>query len=245
MTMSDFQSELMRSWHDVASVGVPYVQHQNDSLRSEFANLIGDREIEPEIAWASEALDQKPEAVNLWIGDQRAVTSFHKVGRGKVWVTRRGLLYICIYYIRVWNAHDHPQDHYENFYAVIAGCKEFLLLPPADCHRMYLREYPVGRYRSRTIDDETSRFEIQVTQNKDEDEETVVWSAVDPLSEDCASTCPRFFQGPEPIRASVEAGDILYLYVWLARLLASYIHPVDLIVIDHCFPIYISLSLSL
>lgn len=86
MTMGDFRSELLRSWHDVASVGVPYVQHQNDSLRSEFANLIEDRDIEPEIPWASEALNQKPEAVNLWIGDRRAVTSFHKVGRLAGWL---------------------------------------------------------------------------------------------------------------------------------------------------------------
>ena len=58
-------------------VGVPYVQHQNSSLTVEFPQLVED--VEEHIPWATEALGHRPEAVNLWIGDQRAATSFHKV----------------------------------------------------------------------------------------------------------------------------------------------------------------------
>lgn len=38
------------------------------------------------------------------------------------------------------------KDHYENLYAVVSGCKHFLLLPPTDVHRMYIREYPAAQY---------------------------------------------------------------------------------------------------
>lgn len=38
------------------------------------------------------------------------------------------------------------KDHYENLYAVITGEKHFLLLPPTDVHRMYIREYPAAQY---------------------------------------------------------------------------------------------------
>ena len=55
---------------------VAYLQQQNDCFSSEFAALAGDADAE--IAWASEALGCKPEAVNLWIGSPESVTSFHK-----------------------------------------------------------------------------------------------------------------------------------------------------------------------
>lgn len=38
------------------------------------------------------------------------------------------------------------KDHYENLYVVVSGQKHFLLLPPTDVHRMYIRQYPAARY---------------------------------------------------------------------------------------------------
>ena len=55
---------------------VPYIQHQNGSFTSEYAALAHDAQ--PHLPWASEALGGMPEAVNMWIGDERSVTSFHK-----------------------------------------------------------------------------------------------------------------------------------------------------------------------
>ena len=55
---------------------VVYAQAQNDSLRQEFAQLMPD--IDPELAWAAEIFGQPPDAVNLWIGDSRSVTTFHR-----------------------------------------------------------------------------------------------------------------------------------------------------------------------
>ena len=38
------------------------------------------------------------------------------------------------------------KDHYENLYAVVTGHKHFVLLPPTDVHRMYIRDYPAAQY---------------------------------------------------------------------------------------------------
>ena len=53
--------------------GVFYIQKQNSNLTEEFGELIED--VEGEIPWASEAFGKKPDAVNFWMGDERAVTS--------------------------------------------------------------------------------------------------------------------------------------------------------------------------
>uniref|UniRef100_A0A7I4D4Y9 JmjC domain-containing protein n=1 Tax=Physcomitrium patens TaxID=3218 RepID=A0A7I4D4Y9_PHYPA len=55
---------------------VAYLQQQNNCFPLEFSALSED--VDSDIAWASEALGCKPEAVNLWIGTQESVTSFHK-----------------------------------------------------------------------------------------------------------------------------------------------------------------------
>ena len=53
--------------------GVFYIQKQNSNLTEEFRKIIAD--VEREIPWASEAFGKKPDAVNFWMGDERAVTS--------------------------------------------------------------------------------------------------------------------------------------------------------------------------
>lgn len=49
---------------------------QNDSLRDEFPALYAD--VPPFLALAKEAFGNEPDAVNIWIGDERAVSSMHK-----------------------------------------------------------------------------------------------------------------------------------------------------------------------
>ncbi|CAM9666830.1 unnamed protein product [Ectocarpus fasciculatus] len=56
--------------------GVPYLSHQNDSLRQEFPGLMED--VEPFLALAREAFGNEPDAVNLWIGDDRSLSAVHK-----------------------------------------------------------------------------------------------------------------------------------------------------------------------
>lgn len=56
--------------------GVPYLSHQNDSLRDQFPGLFD--EVPPGMELAVEAFGNEPEAVNIWIGDDRAVSTMHK-----------------------------------------------------------------------------------------------------------------------------------------------------------------------
>ena len=50
-----------------------YIQKQNSNFIHNFCKLWPDAEIE--ISWASEAFGKHPDAVNFWMGDERAVTS--------------------------------------------------------------------------------------------------------------------------------------------------------------------------
>ena len=55
---------------------IPYVSRQNDSLTEEFPELAGD--CDEHLPWATEAFGAPPDAVNLWCGDERAETTFHR-----------------------------------------------------------------------------------------------------------------------------------------------------------------------
>eukprot|EP00257_Ricinus_communis_P028178 XP_025015592.1 jmjC domain-containing protein 7 isoform X3 [Ricinus communis] len=61
------------------------------------------------------------------------------------------------------------KDHYENLYAVVSGEKHFLLLPPTDVHRLYIRDYPAAQYSYSQeigefrlgVEEPVSRFNVQ------------------------------------------------------------------------------------
>ncbi|RFU34941.1 hypothetical protein B7463_g1424, partial [Scytalidium lignicola] len=55
---------------------VRYAQTQNDNLRGEYDTLFS--YVDKDIPWARIALQQVPEAINLWIGNSRSVTALHK-----------------------------------------------------------------------------------------------------------------------------------------------------------------------
>ncbi|KAJ6822135.1 phospholipase A2, group IVB [Iris pallida] len=165
---------------------VAYAQQQNDCFRSEYGALAGD--VDSHIPWATEAFGGcLPEAVNLWIGNARSHTSFHR-------------------------------DHYENLYAVITGEKHFLLLPPTDVHRLYIRRYPAAQYYYNYNSSSSSSSEGEVLELRlDEPRREVPWCSVDPcppsqeeLQRQMVSF-PLYFDGPQPFRCTVRAGEILYL----------------------------------
>jgi jumonji domain-containing protein 7 len=66
---------------------IPYLSQQNDNLRKEFPELLKD--IDVSIPFAAEVLGE-PEAVNLWIGDERSVSSLHKDHFENLYVVIRG-----------------------------------------------------------------------------------------------------------------------------------------------------------
>lgn len=55
---------------------VSYIQQQNSNLTTYYPELLSD--VDVEIDWASKAFNKQPDAVNIWMGDDRAITSIHK-----------------------------------------------------------------------------------------------------------------------------------------------------------------------
>ena len=79
MRFADVWGQLASSDRDSIGkhTGVPYCSIQNDSLREEFQPLASDISASG-IPLANEALATALEAVNIWIGDGRSVSSVHK-----------------------------------------------------------------------------------------------------------------------------------------------------------------------
>lgn len=61
---------------------------ENDNLRQEYANLFDD--VPTDIAFARIALEKEADAINLWIGNERSVTSLHKDNYENIYVQVRG-----------------------------------------------------------------------------------------------------------------------------------------------------------
>ncbi|OVA13095.1 JmjC domain [Macleaya cordata] len=101
------------------------------------------------------------------------------------------------------------KDHYENLYAVISGEKHFLLLPPTDVHRLYIRHYPAAQY---SFSQDTGEFTLRL----EEPLRYVPWCSVNPYPPSATkdqeiSKFPLYFNGPRPFECTVKAGEILYL----------------------------------
>ncbi|XP_050906266.1 lysine-specific demethylase JMJ32 isoform X3 [Lathyrus oleraceus] len=116
--------------------------------------------------------------------------------------------------VNLWIGNRHSntsfhKDHYENLYAVVTGEKRFLLFPPTDVHRFYIRHYPAATYKHSL---ETGEFDLEL----EKPTRYVPWCSVDPFPspenlEDEISKFPLYFNGPPPFECTVKAGEILYL----------------------------------
>ncbi|XP_021835271.2 lysine-specific demethylase JMJ32 [Spinacia oleracea] len=101
------------------------------------------------------------------------------------------------------------KDHYENLYAVVSGEKHFLLLPPTDVHRLYIRPYPAANY---SYSQDTGEFNLEL----EDPVRHVPWCSVNPYpsegrEEKERSEFPLYFNGPKPFECTVKAGEMLYL----------------------------------
>ncbi|GIL42659.1 hypothetical protein Vafri_605 [Volvox africanus] len=95
MTLKEFFSLMRKSRGTDQSAStvrapreVPYMQHQNSNLSEELGLLLDD--IGPGLPWAEEVFGGPPEAINIWIGDERSATSFHKDHYDNLYAVIRG-----------------------------------------------------------------------------------------------------------------------------------------------------------
>lgn len=91
------------------------------------------------LSFSANAFNKNPDAVNFWMGDERAVTSSKTNIRCKHNLV--DLIDICSIYI----VHKDP---YENMYCVISGYKDFVLIPPVDLHNVPRQSYPTAVYKT-------------------------------------------------------------------------------------------------
>eukprot|EP00668_Euglena_longa_P031395 GGOE01040589.1.p1 GENE.GGOE01040589.1~~GGOE01040589.1.p1 ORF type:complete len:341 (-),score=73.42 GGOE01040589.1:53-991(-) len=82
--------------------GVFYVSHQNNSFATEFASLHGD--ISQTVQqWGEEVFGVQADAVNLWLGDDHAVSSMHKDHYENLYVVVRGEKHFTL--LPPWDSH--------------------------------------------------------------------------------------------------------------------------------------------
>ncbi|TBU39023.1 Clavaminate synthase-like protein [Dichomitus squalens] len=105
MTVSSFLDTLSSDTEgheiDNQSWEVHYLQSQNGNLfSSRYFDMSGEEDpsefealreyIPSDVSWCSDALDRTPDAVNLWIGDERSVTSIHSDPYENIYTVIRG-----------------------------------------------------------------------------------------------------------------------------------------------------------
>lgn len=161
---------------------VYYIQKQNSNFSIDFPELKNDIDCSV-LEFAEKCFNKPPDAINFWMGDERAITSMHK-------------------------------DPYENVYCVVAGYKDFILLPPHSLPWVPKQLYPTGVYKRNLV---TQQYHIEPIVYSDEvdgqhvpnDPVLTEWISIDPLA-------PDLFKYPQysklkPLRVRVNAGDVLYL----------------------------------
>eukprot|EP01080_Neovahlkampfia_damariscottae_P005490 gene5490-9308_t len=74
---------------------VYYLQHQNDNFRSNsFQNIWNDIKIP---SWANEVFQNEPDAINIWIGEKRSITSVHKDHYENIYTVIKGKKHFTLY----------------------------------------------------------------------------------------------------------------------------------------------------
>ncbi|EEY64456.1 uncharacterized protein PITG_15677 [Phytophthora infestans T30-4] len=180
--------------------GVPYLSHQNDSLREQFPDLYD--EVPPAMDLAVEAFGNEPEAVNIWMGDERAVSTMHKDHYENFYCVVKG------------------QKHFTLLPPSAVGCLYEREFPSA---RYRHKDSPEPKEENLQEDLEaTERFHENYPQYEkwtilsSPDKGETPWIPVDPLNIDkekypLAATL-------NPIEVVLNAGEVLYLpSLWYHR----------------------------
>ncbi|KAH7033231.1 phospholipase A2 [Microdochium trichocladiopsis] len=67
---------------------IRYAQTQNDNLRHEYVSLFS--QVQRAVPFARIALQNDPDAINMWVGNSRSVTAMHKDNYENIYVQIRG-----------------------------------------------------------------------------------------------------------------------------------------------------------
>lgn len=87
LPLADILRHFEEEHRGVEKLEVLYIQAQNDSFKAEYSSLAEDV---PGLPWATEVFGHEPDAVNMWIGNHRSVTSFHRDHYENIYVVLHG-----------------------------------------------------------------------------------------------------------------------------------------------------------
>lgn len=172
---------------------VPYLSQQNDNLRQCFPELV--KAIAPSIALADSAFGiDKLEAVNLWVGDERSVTSLHKDYYENMYAVVMGEKVFHLF---------PPSD------------SVFMHESSYSTRRYELKSGETAHTESRHLRKD------DLILNDSEDSPTISWIAYDPTDSDSQKRFP-LTKYASCIECKVSAGEMLYIpAMWYHRVSQS------------------------
>lgn len=187
MSMKDFHSLLNSSESGQA---VPYLSQQNDNLRTTMPQLLKD--IADNIEIATEAFNlSSPEAINLWIGDERSVSSVHKDHFENMYAVISGEKTFTL--LPPTDSIFMPENTYPTCRYTLYNCD--------------LSSCDGESYNS-------SNFRISYDGCPSD---SLPWIPLDPANPNAISKYPQF-RLAHPIHCTVKAGEVLYIpAMWYHR----------------------------
>jgi jumonji domain-containing protein 7 len=177
---------------------VPYLSEQNDNLRSQLPDLFGD--LPASIPLANEAFNlDHPEAVNLWIGDERSVSSVHKDHYENFYAVIEGEKTFTL--LPPTDASFLDEQEYPSKIYALEGSR----LECAATRSWYSQSSRVKKSDLRLSAENCPS-------------ESISWIAVDPDEPFCSSKHSDSYKYATPIKCSVQAGEVLYIpAMWYHR----------------------------
>ena len=165
---------------------VYYIQKQNSNFSLDFPELQEDIDCE-HLAFAEKVFNKPPDAVNFWMGDERAITSMHKDPYDNLYCVISG---------------------YKDFILLPPHCMPWIpkqLYPTG----VYKRHEETKQYH---IEPVMCSLDDDVECNKNDNSQDPLlteWISIDPLAPDLYKY-PQYAK-VKAIRVRVKAGDMLYL----------------------------------
>jgi peptidyl-lysine (3S)-dioxygenase / protease len=203
MSMKAFAAMIADPQSDDA---VPYLSQQNNNLPTHFPELLED--IEPSLPLGEEAFGAPPEAVNLWIGDERSVSSLHKDHFENLYVVLSGEKLFTLF----------PPTDIAFLGETIYPTKTYRHTRPGAGEGAGEGEGAGGGHSEAVV--RPKKTDLSRTSNDCPSAE-LPWIAIDPESATALQTLPSLGCA-SPLRVRVRAGEALYLpSMWYHRVTQS------------------------
>ncbi len=206
---------------------IPYLSAQNDNLRDRMPELLA--QCASSLPLADEIFGSAPEAVNLWVGDERSVSSTHKDFFENMYCVVRGTKTFTLFPppdIAFLPSGTYSSQTYGYFPGPLAGGASEAVGAAGDSgaapvqvrpRKSELAIIPAAAKRPSNADAEGNAAGGVSGESDSGDGDGVRWIWLDPDDPDAEEKHPAY-RLASPLRVEVRAGEVLYLpALWLHR----------------------------